>query len=42
MMNCIFSEGIDFKNAASYSYIISSVEEILGVLEEDYGLLPST
>ena len=38
----IFSEGIDFKNAASYSYIISSVEEILGVLEEDYGLLSST
>ena len=34
-------EGIGFKNVKAYSYIVSALEEILGILEEDNGLLPS-
>ena len=38
----VHSEGIGFKNVKPYSYAILSLEEILGILEEDYGLLSST
>ena len=35
------SEGLGSKTVKSYSYVISSLEEILRILEEDRGLLSS-
>ena len=37
----VHSEGVCFKNVKAYSYGISSLDEILGLLEEGNGLLPS-
>ena len=38
----VHSEGAGFKNVKSYSYAISSFEEVPRLLEEGYGLLSGT